>query len=351
MSISRAPSVRAPCSRSRGAMASRCRPTSAGELAAIYEFRDFPHFLDVWSMTTSALRTEQDFRQVVVDYAAEAAAHGAVYLEGIFSPSEPAGRGVRWEEVFAGYCDGAAEAFERHGVRVALTPDIVRGYPLEAAELTVTHSIAHADRGIVGVGLGGSEGDYPPGLYARAFARAKEGGLGSVPHAGEAEGPDSVRGALDTLARRPDQARDPGRRGSRPARRAGRPRHRARCLPDLERAHRRGAHAGRASASRASRRRRPVHGQHRRPGHVRQQPGHRVRDGAAPRSIGAGVLRGWRAPARSATTRPGPGCAGSARISTGTRPARARTSAAMLISRRRPRSGPFGRKVSPVSDM
>ncbi len=173
---------------------------SADGLAAVYEFRDFPHFLDVWLMTTGALRTERDFRQVVVGYAAEAAAHGAVYLEGIFSPAEPAGRGVAWEEVFAGYCDGAAEAFERHGVRVALTPDIVRGYPLETAELTVRHSIAHGDRGIVGVGLGGSEGDYPPGLYARAFAQAKEGGLGSVPHAGEADGPDSVRAALDTLA-------------------------------------------------------------------------------------------------------------------------------------------------------
>jgi aminodeoxyfutalosine deaminase len=174
--------------------------SSAEELAGFYEFRDFPHFLDVWRVTTGALRTERDFRQVVVDYAAEAAAHGAVYLEGIFSPSEPAGRGVAWEEVFAGYCDGAAEAFERHDVRVALTPDIVRGYPLETAGLTVRHSIAHADRGIVGVGLGGSEGDYPPELYARAFAQAKEGGLGSVPHAGEAEGPASVRGALDVLA-------------------------------------------------------------------------------------------------------------------------------------------------------
>ncbi len=102
-------------------------------------------------------------------------------------------------EVFAGYCDGAAEAFERHGVRVALTPDIVRGYPPEAAELTVRHSIAHAGRGVVGVGLGWSEGDYPPELYALAFAQARDGGLGSVPHAGEADGPASVRGALDVL--------------------------------------------------------------------------------------------------------------------------------------------------------
>src|SRR5262249_60975805 len=51
---------------------------SVDELAAIYEFRDFPHFLEIWWLTTGALRTEQDFRQVVVDYAAEAAGHGAV---------------------------------------------------------------------------------------------------------------------------------------------------------------------------------------------------------------------------------------------------------------------------------
>lgn len=172
---------------------------SVQDLARIYEFRDFRHFLDVWWMTTGALLTERDFRQVVVDYAAEAASHGAVYLEGIFSPSEPAGRGVSYEEVFAGYCDGAQEALERYGVQVRLTPDIVRGFPDEAAELTVRHAVANAHRGVVGIGLGGPEGDYPPELYERVFAQARDGGLGSVPHAGEADGPTSVRGALDVL--------------------------------------------------------------------------------------------------------------------------------------------------------
>lgn len=55
-------------------------------LAQLYEFRDFGHFLEVWTLTTNCLRTAEDFRQVVVDYAAEAAAHAAVYVEGIFSP-------------------------------------------------------------------------------------------------------------------------------------------------------------------------------------------------------------------------------------------------------------------------
>jgi aminodeoxyfutalosine deaminase len=168
-------------------------------LAGLYQYRDFAHFIEVWLLTTGVLRTEEDFRQVVVDYAAEAASHGAVYLEGIFTPAEPAGRGCDWNEVFSGYCDGAQQAAEQHGVQVRLTPDIPRGYPLEAADLTARYAVAYRDRGVVGLGLGGPEAEYPPEPFARAFEIAADGGLGSVPHAGEAAGPASVRGALDSL--------------------------------------------------------------------------------------------------------------------------------------------------------
>jgi aminodeoxyfutalosine deaminase len=174
-------------------------------LAGLYEYRDFAHFIQVWRLTTGALQTARDFRQVVVDYAAEAASHGAVYLEGIFTPAEPAGRGCDWDEVFSGYCDGATQAAEEYGVQVRLTPDISRSYPLEAAELTARYAVAYRDRGVVGIGLGGPEAEYPPEPFARAFAIARDGGLGSVPHAGEAAGAASIRGALESL--QPDRIR------------------------------------------------------------------------------------------------------------------------------------------------
>jgi aminodeoxyfutalosine deaminase len=168
-------------------------------LADLYDFRDFAHFIEVWILTTNALRTEKDFRQVVVDYAAEAASHGAVYLEGIFSPGERVRRGVAWDAIFSGYCDGAQQARELHGVEVRLTPDIVRGFPLEDAEEVVRYSAKYRERGIVGVGLGGLEADFPPEPYEPAFTLARELGLASVPHAGEVAGPPSVRGALEEL--------------------------------------------------------------------------------------------------------------------------------------------------------
>jgi len=168
-------------------------------LAELYDFRDFAHFIEVWILTTNALQTAEDFRQVVVDYAAEAAAHGAVYVEGIFSPAERVARGVGWDEIFGGYCDGAQEAQERHGVTVRLTPDIYRGASDDAAESVVRHSSAYRERGVVGVGLGGLEAQFPPEPYAPVFELAKAEGLGSVPHAGEVVGPESIRGALHAL--------------------------------------------------------------------------------------------------------------------------------------------------------
>jgi aminodeoxyfutalosine deaminase len=165
----------------------------------LYRFRDFDHFIEVWILTTNALRTADDFRQVVVDYAEEAARHGAVYIEGIFSPIERTWRGVSWDELFSGYCDGAQEARERHGVDVLLTPDVTRGAPVEDGFELVRQAARYRDRGIAGIGLGGEEARYPPEKFAGVFELVREEGFASVPHAGEVVGPESVWGALEVL--------------------------------------------------------------------------------------------------------------------------------------------------------
>lgn len=172
---------------------------TADEIQQLYTFTDLSHFIDVWFLVTAALRTADDFRRITVDYAEEAARHGAVYVEGIFAPTVPSRSGVELDEMFEGYCDGVQEARERLGVEVRLTPDLNRTSPPEEAAAIVQLAIAHRDRGVVGVGLGGVEAQAPPEQFVDAFRLAREGGLGSVPHAGEVVGPPSVWGALEAL--------------------------------------------------------------------------------------------------------------------------------------------------------
>jgi adenosine deaminase len=57
--------------------------------------------------------------------------------------------------------------------------------------------------GVVALGLGGSENQFPPRLFKDAFQIAVDRGLFSVPHAGEQSGsnagPMSVRSAIYDL--------------------------------------------------------------------------------------------------------------------------------------------------------
>ena len=131
------------------------------DLESLYHYRDFAHFIEVFVLTLGALQRYDDFRQIVVAY--------------------------------------AEEARERHGVEVRLTPDIFRGATAEQAEQVVRYSAKYRERGVVAVGLGGLEAEYPPEPYEPAFTLAKSLGLASVPHAGEVAGPPSVRGALEAL--------------------------------------------------------------------------------------------------------------------------------------------------------
>ena len=172
---------------------------NAEELRQLYRFTDLAHFIDIWFLVTAALRTADDFRRITVDYAEEAARHGAVYVEAIFAPTVPARKGVELDVLFEGYCDGVQEARERLGVEIRLTPDLNRTSPPEEAADIVRRAIECRERGVVAIGLGGIEEQAPPEQFADAFRLAREGGLGSVPHAGEVMGPPSVWGALEAL--------------------------------------------------------------------------------------------------------------------------------------------------------
>jgi aminodeoxyfutalosine deaminase len=174
---------------------------SPEELRSYMRFADFGEFLTAWRALRLSFRRPDDFRALVVDYARHAVAHGAVYVEGIFSPRDFVRRGVPWEALFEGFCAGAREA-RLLGVEVRLTPDLSRGMEVELAEEVVRWSARYREYGVVGVGLGGAEADAPTVRYARAFALARDLGLGVVPHAGETAGTEAVRAALEVAPAR-----------------------------------------------------------------------------------------------------------------------------------------------------
>ena len=172
-------------------------PRSEEGLLELYRFRDFAHFLEVYLLICRHLRSAQDFALITRELGASLAAQNVRYAEVTVTPMGHVLRGVAPEALFEGIEQGRAEAEAEHGVRLRWCTDIDgRGGP-ELAVQTVELVLRHRPAGLVSLGLGGEE--VPRAQFGRAFEIARDAGLHSVPHAGEAAGPESVWDAIDRL--------------------------------------------------------------------------------------------------------------------------------------------------------
>jgi aminodeoxyfutalosine deaminase len=172
-------------------------PRSEEDLRELYRFRDFAHFLEVYLLICRHLRTTDDFALITRELGASLAAQNVRYAEVTVTPMGHVLRGVAPAALFEGIEQGRAAVEAEHGVRLRWCTDIDgRGGPELAVE-TVELVLRHRPAGLVSLGLGGQE--VPRRQFGRAFEIARDAGLHSVPHAGEAAGPESVWEAIDQL--------------------------------------------------------------------------------------------------------------------------------------------------------
>jgi adenosine deaminase len=170
---------------------------NAKALTDRFAYRDFTHFIDTWIWKNRFLDTYAAF-----EFAAEAVARDLldqhiVYAEAFFSPSDFHRHGLGSAELALAIRRGLNRVNE---VDVALIVDLVRDTGPEKATRTFeeVRDVATEAR-VLGVGLGGSESDYPPELFTDVYRRAASAGFRLTAHAGEAAGPASVRAALNAL--------------------------------------------------------------------------------------------------------------------------------------------------------
>jgi aminodeoxyfutalosine deaminase len=168
-------------------------------LRAFYRFTDFAHFIQVYVLVTSCLKSAADFALIAYEFGAEMARQNIHYAEVTFTPyTSVALTGLPFSEILAGLNDGRGRAADEFGVEFAWVLDIVRDDPDSSLQVA-TWAAGSTEQGVVALGLGGTERGHPPEGFSAAFALAREAGLHSVPHAGEMAGPESIWGALRAL--------------------------------------------------------------------------------------------------------------------------------------------------------
>ena len=171
-------------------------------LAAFFQFRDFPHFIECYIAVCDTLRQPEDFARVVRELGEDAAAQNVRYLEVHFNPeSNVRKRGLDFPAMLAGMNAGRADA-RRLGVEMRWIADGIRDAETGPASVAQTVDwIVGLDEaaGVVALGLGGDEVGHPPAPFAADFARARAAGLHAVAHAGETTGPETVWDSIRLL--------------------------------------------------------------------------------------------------------------------------------------------------------
>ena len=161
-----------------------------------FEWSDFLHFLRTYDLAAGVIRTAQDYRDVTFEYLSACAAEGAVYVELIASPDHAAAVGLSDAEHYAGIAQGIDDARAAHGIEARIVIAAVRNLGVEAAEAIVRRHADDRHPYVVGFNLVGDEAAWPASLFARAYENAAASGLGCTVHAGEHDGPGSIRAAL-----------------------------------------------------------------------------------------------------------------------------------------------------------
>ncbi len=170
---------------------------SLSEIRSWYEFRDFPHFLEVYRHAVRVLRDEEDFALLAAETIRTLARQNVRYAEVNFSLCDHLERGIPAEVVFAGLEQGRKQAEAEHDITIRWVPDFPGDFGVAAGEATLEAVLAHGPASVLGFSIGGLEVDRDP--FADIFTRARAHGLRSLPHAGETEGPERVWSAIHAL--------------------------------------------------------------------------------------------------------------------------------------------------------
>jgi adenosine deaminase len=167
------------------------------DLERWYSYKDFAHFIEVWTWMNGYLRTYNDFEFAATAVARELVRQNIVYAEAFFSPSDFACHGLHPQSIAAAIRVGLDQVPD---VEVSLIVDLVRDRgPKNGARVLAAIKEVAQDTGVIGVGIGGFEAAHPPEPFADVYRDAKDAGLRLTAHAGEADGPRSVWGAIRSL--------------------------------------------------------------------------------------------------------------------------------------------------------
>jgi adenosine deaminase len=169
---------------------------SLAEYMRVDDARNLEEYLQRFSVTLSVMQTADAMERIAYELAEDAAREGVRYMETRYAPVLNIRQGLKLHEAVESAVRGLQRAEREHGIvgRVIVTA-LRNNSPKESMELSEL-AVAYKGRGVVGFDLAGGEKGFPAGDHRKAFENARCHDMACTCHAGEGDGPDSVRQAV-----------------------------------------------------------------------------------------------------------------------------------------------------------
>ncbi len=161
--------------------------------------RDLNEYLQKFAFPCSLLQTEQAIEQAVCSLCTELKQAGMLYAEIRFAPQLHLQQGLDQERVVAAACAG----WNKAGLPGGLILCAMRGTDNRLQNLdTVCVAAKFLGKGVLAADLAGAEALFPTKDFYEVFDLCRRMDVPYTVHAGEADGPASIRAALSFGTRR-----------------------------------------------------------------------------------------------------------------------------------------------------
>ena len=166
------------------------------EYMRVDDARNLEDYLMRFDTTLSVMQSAEALERIAYELAIDVAAEGVRYIEMRYAPPLNTLRGLSLAAAVEAPLRGIAKAQRETDITGRVIVCSLRHYDPALSMQLAQLAVAYKDRGVVGFDLAGGEIGNPAARHAAAFAFCQEHGLACTCHAGEGDGPESIRQAV-----------------------------------------------------------------------------------------------------------------------------------------------------------
>jgi len=156
-------------------------------------------YMRKFDLPTRVMQSKSNLTRIAMELAEDLKADGVIYAEAHLSPARHTQEGLAMSDVIKAVLAGFKKV---DGIKVNLILCMQREDNENDNRRIIRLAKLYHRQGVCGVGLVGNEKKYPNRTFGNLFKYAKSQNVNFTVHAGEEDGADSVKGAIDLGVKR-----------------------------------------------------------------------------------------------------------------------------------------------------